>query len=172
MRKIASFVIGLPASLFWKPTASAYTRRPLRATSTTTPGRLPLSISCLKASLMRPSRCADIPTDSGDAAGNPCASSCAAAHAAAAAKASDAMRFSFMVSSACILIWSATPRQARLGGLLLTGHRGGDRNASNAVFCDRPRNEARRFYVFHEFAQILRPRVAASGRADRLLDRS
>src|SRR6266851_5049944 len=73
MRKIASFGIGLPASLFCSPIASEYTNLPLRATRNTAPGSLPWSISFLKVSAMRPSFCADMPTDSAGAAGRPCA---------------------------------------------------------------------------------------------------
>src|SRR5712664_2511106 len=77
MRKIASFGIGLPVSLFCSPIASEYTNLPLRATRNTAPGSLPWSISFLKVSAMRPSFCADMPTDSAGAAGRPCAQAAA-----------------------------------------------------------------------------------------------
>src|SRR6185436_14863434 len=44
---------------------------PLRATRNTAPGSLPWSISLRKVSAMRPSFCADMPTDSAGADGRP-----------------------------------------------------------------------------------------------------
>ncbi len=69
MRNRVLCAIGAEASGLCLPSASNQPIWPLRATITVAPGRVPLSISRLKASDMRCSRTDDSPIDSGLACG-------------------------------------------------------------------------------------------------------
>ena len=70
MRKIVSCAIGADAAGLCLPSASNQPIWPRRATITVAPGRVPLSISRLKASDIRCSRVEESPSDSGLACGS------------------------------------------------------------------------------------------------------
>src|SRR6266404_5017520 len=124
MRKIASFGIGLPVSLFCSPIASEYANLPLRATRNTAPGSLPRSISFLKVSAMRPSFCADMPTDSAGAAGRPCAQAAAKLKRATKRIAVEGVALVMRLALICVFL----DRESRVAGRYV-----GRREAVNAA---------------------------------------
>jgi hypothetical protein len=96
MRKIESCAIGVEAAGLCLPSASNQPIWPRRATSTVTPGMVPLSISRLNASDMRCNRTDDSPSDSGLACGSGGVCGAAACLAAVCA---------VMVSPVCFCSW-------------------------------------------------------------------
>jgi hypothetical protein len=70
MRKMELCAIGALAAGLWLPSASNQPIWPRRATSTVTPGMVPLSMSRLNASDIRCSRACESPSDSGLACGS------------------------------------------------------------------------------------------------------